>query len=253
VTKRDVGARTAYFVGPTLGCAEVTAIDPDALVCPPAAHGDVYRVATGCARTIVIIDGLFEAVRAIWHKEILWAIDQGCRLIGAASMGALRAAECAAFGMEPVGRIAEDYASGRRTSDGDVVLLHGGADDGWVSLSEPLVNIDATLERLRHHGLVSDDELDLLRESARSIFYADRTWPRVFDRVVASSALTLHRAADIGRDVERLFVDQKAIDARRAVRRAVAEGGRRRPAFDFASTTYWQRGVEALHARDADL
>ena len=88
MTKRDVGARTVYFVGPTLRCAEVTAIDPDAVVCPPAAHGDVYRVATGCARTIVIIDGLFEAVRAIWHKEILWALDQGCRLIGAASMGA---------------------------------------------------------------------------------------------------------------------------------------------------------------------
>jgi hypothetical protein len=246
VTGPDADRRTVYFVGPSLPDREVRALDPDAIILPPAVHGDVYRAASDGARTIVVVDGLFEAVRAIWHKEILWAIDRSCRVIGAASMGALRAAECEAFGMEPVGRIADDYVSGRRTSDGDVAVLHGWAEDGWIALSEPIVNIDATLARLSHHGLLADEEVDGLRCAARSIFYPDRTWARVVAVAVESRSISRGRAVSVLRDGCRLRVDQKAIDARLAVRRAVVRRDLRRPAFEFASTSYWRLGVEAL-------
>ena len=61
---------------------------------------------------IGLIDGYFDGVPAVAHKEILWALDQGIRVLGAASMGALRAAELAPFGMEGVGAIWRDYADG---------------------------------------------------------------------------------------------------------------------------------------------
>ncbi|RUX68847.1 hypothetical protein EN904_03020 [Mesorhizobium sp. M7A.F.Ca.CA.001.07.2.1] len=55
-------------------------------------------------KVIGLIDGLFESGPAVWHKEILFALDAGCRLLGAASMGALRAAECWQFGMIGIGK-----------------------------------------------------------------------------------------------------------------------------------------------------
>ena len=42
--------------------------------------------------------GAFASVPAVRHKEILWALSEGIPVIGAASIGALRAAELTAFG-----------------------------------------------------------------------------------------------------------------------------------------------------------
>ena len=42
-------------------------------------------------RAIGIIDGYFQQVPSVWHKEILWAMAQGVHVFGSASMGALRA------------------------------------------------------------------------------------------------------------------------------------------------------------------
>ena len=100
------------FLGPTLAIEEARAI-LDATYLPPASQGDVFRlVATHDARIVGIIDGHFQAVPSVWHKELLWAMSQGVHVIGAASMGALRAAELAEFGMVGIGRIFEAFRSG---------------------------------------------------------------------------------------------------------------------------------------------
>ena len=39
---------------------------------PPAAEGDVYRVALHRPQAIGIIDGYFQSVPTVRHKEILW-------------------------------------------------------------------------------------------------------------------------------------------------------------------------------------
>ena len=86
------------FVGPTMGIDEASKY-LDATFLAPVAQGDVYRIASQGARTIGIIDGYFESVPAVWHKEILWAMSQGVQVFGSASMGACRAAELHVFGM----------------------------------------------------------------------------------------------------------------------------------------------------------
>ena len=50
-------------------------------------------------RAQVIVDGSFQWTPAVWHKEILWAMGRGVHVFGAASMGALRAAELDGFGL----------------------------------------------------------------------------------------------------------------------------------------------------------
>src|SRR4051794_9083188 len=99
------------FVGPTMPHDAVT----EALPCsvrPPAAQGDVLRAVRAGASRIAIIDGYFENEPAVWHKEILHALSQGVPVLGAASMGALRAAELRVFGMVGVGWVYEQYATG---------------------------------------------------------------------------------------------------------------------------------------------
>ena len=77
----------------------------DAVYLPPVRQGDVYRtVVRHRPRAVGIIDGYFQPVPSVWHKEILWAMAQGVHVFGSASMGALRAAELAPFGMRGVGR-----------------------------------------------------------------------------------------------------------------------------------------------------
>ncbi|MEJ0097006.1 MAG: TfuA-like protein [Bauldia sp.] len=45
------------------------------------------------ASVIGLVDGVFENVASVWHKEILYALSEGVQVFGAASMGALRAAD----------------------------------------------------------------------------------------------------------------------------------------------------------------
>src|SRR5207237_10462224 len=60
---------------------------------PPVRQGELYRAALTRPAAIGVVDGYFEVVPTVWHKEILWAMARGIHVFGAASMGALRAAE----------------------------------------------------------------------------------------------------------------------------------------------------------------
>lgn len=174
------------FVGPSLPDAAALCGE-DIHVRPPAAHGDVLAAVRGGAVAIGIVDGNFEHVAPVWHKEILYALDRGVAVFGAASMGALRAAECGTFGMIGIGRIYEDYASGGRIDDADVALLHGPAELGYPALSLPLVNVEATLDRLDDLETLEKSEILRFRKVARTLFYKDRTWSAIIDTAGAAA------------------------------------------------------------------
>ncbi|WP_239014256.1 TfuA-like protein [Archangium violaceum] len=76
----------------------------------------------------------------------MYALGQDVIVLGASSMGALRAAELHPHGMVGVGRIFEAYLEGRLSADDEVALLHGPAELGFRPLTLPLVNIRATLD-----------------------------------------------------------------------------------------------------------
>lgn len=119
---------------------------------------------------IVIIDGNFSWVPSVWHKEILTAIDYGLEVFGAASMGALRAAELDAFGMKGYGRIYEMYKNEQIDGDDEVAIAYSQYNNEQTI---PFINIRLTLEK------IDINNKETILNSIRSIFYADRTWDRL--------------------------------------------------------------------------
>lgn len=166
------------FAGPTIGAVEVAA-HIEASVLPPAAQGDIYRAARQGAKAIGLIDGYFEGVPSVWHKEILWALEQGIAVFGSASMGALRAAELSSFGMIGVGRIFEAYANGTIIDDDEVAVLHGPAEVGFAPLSEPMVSIRATVARAAGDAVLDADQAAALLDAAKMRFYQHRVWDQL--------------------------------------------------------------------------
>ena len=175
------------FLGPSLPIARAGEF-LDARYLPPAAQGDVYLAALDRPYAIGIIDGYFERVPAVWHKEILWAMEHGIKVYGSASMGALRAAELHEFGMIGVGRIFENYRDHLLEDDDEVALIHGPADSGYVKMSEPMVNIRATFDAAEKAGIVDRPRRDELLAIAKSLHYSERQYLEVF-----------HRATEAGR------------------------------------------------------
>jgi hypothetical protein len=140
-------------------------------------------------RTVVLIDGLFDSYPAIRHKELLMLIGAGVRVIGGASMGALRACELRSFGMEGVGKVFRAYARGQLTGDDEVALLHGPEEAGWNALTEPLVNVRATLVAAVRRGVIGAETARRLRSTAAAIHFSERTWGAVLSASASEPGL----------------------------------------------------------------
>lgn len=193
------------FVGPSLPDA-ADYVGPDICLRPPAMQGDIMKAVEGGASVLGLIDGQFEFVAPVWHKEILFALSKGVAVLGAASMGALRAAECAEFGMQGIGEIYQDYASGRRYDDADVALLYGPAELNYPPISVPLVNVDAMLARAVELGLLSSAQKETISQAARGLFFKDRTWKQI-------ARITGLEQAFLRNIVKNAYLDQKREDA----------------------------------------
>ncbi|WP_086998631.1 TfuA-like protein [Rhizobium sullae] len=197
------------FVGPSLPDAASFAGD-GVLIYPPAVQGDVLAAVRRGAGVIGIIDGGFEYTAPVWHKEILSALSQNVAVLGAASMGALRAAECQVFGMIGSGRIFHEYESGATVDDADVALLHGPMEYGYKPLTVPLVNVRATLDKLENQKQLAYDLRVRLEDSAARIFFKERTWQSL---VAHCDAVSPQERRDLISLLVSNAVDQKRMDA----------------------------------------
>jgi len=204
---------TIVFVGPTLPAAEVAARLPGAMVRPPVAVGEILTLARRRGATqIAIIDGYFERMAAVWHKEILRALERGIAVWGAASMGALRAAELAPFGMRGVGAIYRGFADGTLVADDEVAVAHLPAAYGYRATSDALVNLRDGIARA---PMLSARTRAALVALARARFYRERSW---------AALIGDGRAAGLPRrSLDGLAAwpkpDRKAADARLLLRR----------------------------------
>jgi hypothetical protein len=214
------------FTGPSLH-----GVDPRLLegfdVRPPAGCGDVMAAAMAGASAIGLIDGVFDHTMAVWHKEILYAIGQGIQVYGAASMGALRGAECAAYGMIGVGRIFEDYASGRRVADADVGVAHAPAEFGYAPLSVALVDVEATLVAVGVAHALPAESCQALLTSARRLHFKERTWPDVIAKAGLDDVSSVEEILD------RHACSQKQEDAIALLARMRADDGKPAAEADF--------------------
>jgi hypothetical protein len=126
----------AIFVGPSLYGVRVTKLK-DELWLPPASSGHIlHTLLQDSPSTIVLIDGVFHQSMSVWHKELAYALLRGVVCIGAASMGALRAAEMHRYGMIGVGKIFEMYRDGEE--DDSLVAMTFDAESYRPILEAPV-------------------------------------------------------------------------------------------------------------------
>ena len=230
------------FLGPTLTEKEARA-ELDAVYLPPAAAGDVYRLWRRRPRAIGIVDGYFERVPAVWHKEIMWVMERGVHVFGGAGLGALRAAELDSFGMHGAGRVYQAFRDGTLDRDDEVAVRHAAAEDGYRPLSEAMVNIRSTLLAAQDQGIVSAATRTILLSAGTQLFYPDRTWEellRVTEVTQADAAEleALRRWLPAGR------IDQQAADAVAMLREMrtflAADPAPQQVSWSMADTAMWE-------------
>jgi len=166
------------FTGPTAVKEVARETIPGCRIHPPAQHGDFIRNRFSSKDIVLLIDGLYHTSPPIRHKEILESISRGATVIGASSMGALRASELHTFGMIGVGKIFEYYRDGVIEGDDEVAVLHTAGPE-WKVLSEALVNMRHTLAAARLTGVITETEKEGLLAVARSLHYPRRSWRAV--------------------------------------------------------------------------
>jgi hypothetical protein len=216
---------------------------------PPLCRGDLYSAALQRPRLIGVVDGHFETVPTVWHKEILWAMAQGIHVYGAASIGALRATELADFGMVGIGLVYRQFCSGGLTDDDEVAILHGPAEIDYVPVTEAMVNVRSTVDCALRSGIVEPNVAAVLVSSAKSLFYKDRTYELILkcaaERGLASAKL--ERFADwltCGK------IDQKRIDAEEMLSAILshmrADATPFEASYRFAHTFAWEEARQMI-------
>ncbi len=167
--------RTVVFLGPSLSHAEAQQILPGAICLPPAAMGDVLGASlTYRPHAIGLVDGTFLSNMSVFHKELLYAMDQGAWVLGSSSMGALRAAECSEYGMIGVGQIFDEIRTGQIEDDDEVALTHASSDEDFRPLSDAFVTIRATLNAAEKIDLLSKAEVEKLLAAQKLRWFPDR-------------------------------------------------------------------------------
>jgi hypothetical protein len=232
--------RPIVFVGPSISRADCESLI-DADFRPPAARGHVHRAALERPSSILLIDGTFESTPAVLHREILGAIAAGITVVGAASLGALRAAELDKFGMIGHGSIYMEFRDGTLNGDDEVALLHGPAELNYLPLSEPLVTMRATLAAAQKAGLLQEYQREQIVRSLKQLCFRDRS----FDAIARLSF------EDAGTDRASLVlwcyanrVDKKYEDARSVLLRAAAGEFCAPVPLRFIRTTVWAEAIE---------
>ena len=199
------------FSGPSLPPSTIKAT-PNLEWRPPLRQGDLHRAALERPTAIGVIDGFFETTPTVWHDEILFALDRGIVVYGAASIGALRAAELHVYGMIGVGRIFEWFLDGTLEDDDEVAMLHGPAELDFLPLTEAMVNVRATIEKALRHNTFDTATGAALITTAKSLFYKDRTWDALFEDG-AMPGISRDELNHARASLPEARVDQKRIDA----------------------------------------
>ncbi len=163
---------TVVFLGPSLPRSEAASI-LEANYLPPIRRGDLAALSEE-VQWVGIVDGEFYQSLAVSTKEILVLLRRGVSVFGAASMGALRAAETYPFGMVGVGQIFTMYRDGVLDADDEVALTYDPVT--FKNLSDPLVNLRYALKLAVEAGVIGDEDRLNLVERLRAVYFPQRSY-----------------------------------------------------------------------------
>jgi hypothetical protein len=205
---------TVVFAGPSLSGERIRAITSSVRIENPIRRGDMHRLSG--FDTFVILDGEFGQSLSVSPKELLDAIDSGKRVIGASSMGALRASELDCYGMIGIGWVYRRFARARVRRDDEVALVFSPFDFKPVTI--PMVCVEYWLEVLRAAGVLSPKESKTMSKVIGRIFFAERTEASLLKTIASAfGSDTLDKMLE---HTGGCIPDIKALDAEEAIRAA---------------------------------
>lgn len=152
----------------------------------PIQRGDLSLALKEHPDIIGIIDGVFHQNSAVGHKEILNVMNSGVQVVGASSMGALRASELDTLGMTGRGYVYNQYATGAVDSDDDVAVMLD--SDTLEALSEPLINMKYVFENAVSENILTESEKDDLLGIAKKTFYPKRNYAQTLSESTLNNA-----------------------------------------------------------------
>jgi hypothetical protein len=169
------------FLGPSLSRQKAKNI-LEADYRPPAKKGDLLRLAdlTKDIAMVGLVDGFFlqdypptpiEVYQLATKKNIL--------LVGAASLGALRAVELEKFGMIGIGKIFELYKTGKIDGDDEVAVTF---EEGRHTLqSEAMIDIRFNLFIARRKGIIDENTKRQITKVAKNVYFPFRNYADILD------------------------------------------------------------------------
>ncbi len=203
------------FAGPSIEGAEPSGL-PTATHAAPIKRGDLTAVDD--YDVVVILDGEFGQHASVSPKEILAVLEKGKTVIGAASMGALRASELDRFGMIGVGWVYDYFRRQTVRRDSDVALAYSIFD--FKPMTVPIVDVEYWMERATAAGLIDRKGRTRVLSTARKFFFAERTADRLIEalrRAIGDQAFAAILAFSGGR-----IPSIKSLDAAAALRLAAS-------------------------------
>jgi TfuA protein len=200
-------ARAVAFVGPALRNPVVPA---DVDIRPPARRGDVLRAVEEGVRLIGLIDGILIGDLAVSPAELRESHARGARIVGGASLGAIRAVECPGA-VEGVGEVYAAFRDGVLADDDELV---GTFDDQYRYLAFPLVIVRDRCAELVRDGAMSADERDRAIAIIKELPFFERTLAGLRRSLARAGRVDSHTIRIIEDSLRSTSDDIKARDAR---------------------------------------
>ncbi|MBI4591780.1 MAG: hypothetical protein HY725_23395 [Candidatus Rokubacteria bacterium] len=239
-------------MGPSISRDEARRLCPGLDLRPPARRGDLYREREEGAWGFLLIDGVFMQEDAVSPREVVDVLEDGALIVGASSMGALRAADCWPAGAKGIGLIYRLYRMGVLESDEEVAVAVS-ADGSDATVSVPLVNVRYAVARAVRQRLLDRATARQIVSAAAAIYYPERTWPEVLRRVGEFPPELLRYCAQI--DLKRQDAERALSCVKQMLRDAgplASHHGRRHDVPFWCSEASRERGYDATGGVDPE-
>lgn len=186
----------AIFIESTLSDIEIkTYLTDSDLILPSIRRGHLLNLYSSYSsiKEVVIVDGVFEQQPSITHKEILWLLSRGIKVVGISSMGALRAFELRKEGMLGFGWVYEQLLNNYVDGDDEVAVSYDPLEP-YNSRTLAMINFRKTAQE--------NNELQDYLSVIKNIHFKERTW----------ETLSTYLTSDILAKFRKLYIDIKKED-----------------------------------------
>lgn len=185
------------YAGLSVEAKDIEEILPGAEVAGPVQRGDILKDVAEGYNVVALIDGKFDQNLAVAPSEVMDALRAGVRVYGSSSMGALRAAETAAYGTIGYGRVFEYIKNSENFRDDYLGQLFINKDIQWKSPA--YIDFYFSAQNLVQIKKISKALAGRICALYEEIFYAQRCEDALLDsiRKQKKNAAELLKAAQL--------------------------------------------------------